>query len=154
MQVNGADQGKETVDIRGGNREHKILLEGDELSPDNFRLLVAGQVGPYSGTRHKHNFDQIRLCLSGMMNYGPDRWIKPGELAYFPEGTRYGPDISDVDYHSMVIQFGGASGQGFLSSNQVTAGMEAMKQFGKFEGGIFRRSGDTAPGVRRNQDSY
>jgi len=154
MQVNYADQGMETGDTRGGNRQHIILLEGDELSLDNYRLLVARQSGAYSGPRHRHNFDQIRMCLSGRMNYGVNQWIKPGEIAYFPEGTRYGPDISDEEYDSMVIQFGGSSGQGFLSSNQMIAGMEELKKFGKFEDGIFRRSGDIGPGERANQDSY
>ena len=97
MQIRHADQGEETsAAIRGGDREFKTLLVGDENSPDNFRLVLARQSGKVVAPRHKHNFDQIRMCLSGDgQNYGPDRWIRPGEIVYFPEGVPYGPEDSD-----------------------------------------------------------
>jgi hypothetical protein len=156
MQIRHADQGEETsAAIRGGDREFKTLLTGDENSPDNYRLVLARQTGKVAAPRHKHNFDQIRMCLSGDgQNYGPDRWIRPGEIAYFPEGAPYGPEDSDCQRLGITLQFGGASGNGFLSSLRTRQGMEELKQVGTFEKGIFYRSGDPAPGGRRNQDSF
>jgi hypothetical protein len=51
-----------------------------------------------------------------------------------------------------VLQFGGASGSGYLSRHEVQAGTEALKKFGSFTGGVFRRN-DAASG-RRNTDAY
>ena len=156
MQIRHADQGEETsAAIRGGDREFKTLLVGDENSPDNFRLVLARQSGKVVAPRHKHNFDQIRMCLSGDgQNYGPDRWIRPGEVVYFPEGVPYGPEDSDCQRLGVTLQFGGASGNGFLSSRRSRQGMEELKAFGTFDKGVFYRNGDIAPGQRRNQDSF
>jgi hypothetical protein len=156
MQIKHADQGEETsAAIRGGDREFKTLLVGDESSPDNYRLVLARQSGKVVAPRHKHNFDQIRMCLSGEgQNYGPDRWIRPGEIVYFPEGVPYGPEDSDCNRLGVTLQFGGASGIGFLSSRRTRKGMEELRQFGTFDKGIFHRAGELAAGQRRNQDSF
>jgi hypothetical protein len=156
MQIRHPDQGEETsAAIRGGDREFKTLLVGDEKSPDNYRLVLARQAGKVSAPRHRHNFDQIRMCLSGDgQNYGPDRWIRPGEIVYFPEAVHYGPEESDCQRLGITLQFGGASGNGFLSSRRTKQGMEELKQFGTFDKGIFYREGELAPGQRRNQDSF
>jgi len=143
------------ADFRGNVKDGQILLTGEEGAPDNYRLNFSRQTGPFYSPRHKHNFDQIRIILGGgAMNYGPDRWIQPGELAYFPEGTPYGPQDYDTARYGMTLQFGGASGSGYISLQRMKEGMEALKQFGSFEKGVFRRAGDLAPGVRRNRDSY
>ena len=51
-----------------------------------------------------------------------------------------------------VLQFGSASGQGYLSREEVYAGTEELKKFGTFEGGIFRRNDDVEG--RRSTDGY
>jgi len=154
MQINHATQGKLSApDVRGGGKQFNTLLVGREGSPGNYRFVLTRQTTSVYTPRHRHNFDQLRLCLSGRINYGPECWIEPGQIAYFPEGTPYGPEESDVERFGVTIQFGGASGAGFLSEAQVHAGMEEMKQFGVFEKGIFRRT-DAQPGERRNQDAF
>jgi hypothetical protein len=156
MQIRHADHGEETsAAIRGGDREFKTLLVGDENSPDNYRLVLARQNGKVVSPRHKHNFDQIRMCLSGDgQNYGVNRWIQPGEVVYFPEGVPYGPEDSDCQRLGITLQFGGASGNGFMSSRRSKQGMEELKQVGTFEKGVFYRSGDVPPGQRVNQDGF
>ena len=156
MQIKHADQGEQTsAAIRGGDREFKTLLVGDENSPDNFRLVLARQSGKVSAPRHKHNFDQIRMCLSGDgQNYGPDRWISPGEIVYFPGRRPLWPRRKRLHRLGITLQFGGASGNGFMSSRRTKQGMEELKQSGTFEKGIFYRNGDLEPGQRRNQDSF
>jgi quercetin dioxygenase-like cupin family protein len=156
MQIKHAEQGEQTsAAIRGGDREFKTLLVGDENSPDNFRLVLARQTGKVSAPRHKHNFDQIRMCLSGDgQNYGPNRWIHPGEVVYFPEGVPYGPEESDCQRLGITLQFGGASGNGFMSSQRSRQAMEELKAHGTFEKGVFYRSADLQPGQKRNQDAF
>jgi hypothetical protein len=141
--------------IRGGAREFKTLLTGEEGSPNNFKLSFVRQSGELNIPRHKHNFDQIRMCLEGeRQNYGKNKWIEPGELVYFPEGTPYGPEISASHRLSITLQFGGASGSGYVGTKRMQSAMAEMKAFGSFEGGVFVRAGTLAPGQKRNQDSF
>jgi hypothetical protein len=149
----GGDWAPLAANFRAGGKQYQTLLAGAEGAPDNYRLVLVRQTGALDTPRHKHNFDQLRLCLEGRINYGRNRWIEPGEIAYFPEGTPYGPEICDCDRLGITIQFGGASGAGFMSERQTDAGVRQLQQHGRFENGVFWRAG-TRPGERRNQDSY
>ena len=141
--------------VRGGKREFKTLLKGDETSPGNYKLSFVRQSGSLDIPRHRHNFDQLRMCLEGdPQNYGKNKWINPGEIVYFPEGTPYGPEQSESHRLSITLQFGGASGSGYLGAQRIAAAIEEMKAFGTFDKGIFTRNGALMPGQRRNQDSY
>jgi hypothetical protein len=51
-----------------------------------------------------------------------------------------------------VLQFGGASGSGYLQPREVKAGMEELKKFGEFKDGVFHRR-EGVPG-KRNLDAY
>jgi hypothetical protein len=141
---------------RGGTaRIIKEVLVGRDGARDNYRLNVSEDKGKISRPRHKHNFDQLRLVLRGAMNYGPNCWIREGEIGYFPEGTAYGPEENeDADRFGITIQFGGPSGWGFLSGRQMDVGQKALGAIGKFEGGIFKRTGELRDGERRNQDAH
>jgi len=141
--------------VRGGNRNFKTMLRGNENSPGNYKLSLVRQSGELYVPRHKHNFDQLRMCLEGEpQNYGKDKWIKPGEIVYFPEGTPYGPEDSKSHRLSITLQFGGASGAGYLGAERIAAAIEEMKAFGTFEKGVFTRNGDLTADEKRNQDSY
>ena len=157
MQIAHAADSADLNSIRTGKeRQFKTLLTGEDGALDNFRLYFVRQQGAVDVPRHRHNFDQIRMCLEGpgKQNFGKDKWIAPGEIAYFPEGTAYGPEQSDSERLSITFQFGGASRSGFISSQRLHQGMEEMKALGTFEKGIFKRTGQLAPGEKRNQDSY
>ena len=55
-----------------------------------------------------------------------------------------------------MLQFGGASGSGYLQPREVKAGMEELKQFGEFKDGVFHRR-EGAQGILRgksNMDAY
>jgi hypothetical protein len=150
-----SDKARASNAIRGGAREFKTLLTGEEGSPGNFKLSFVRQSGELDIPRHRHNFDQIRMCLEGeKQNYGKNKWIAPGELVYFPEGTPYGPEKSASHRLSITLQFAGASGGGYLGSARMHAAMAEMTAFGSFENGIFVRTGALARGQRRNQDSF
>jgi hypothetical protein len=155
MQIAHAEDSAKIDSIRGAEREFKTLLIGEEGALDNFRLYFVRQKGAVDIPRHKHNFDQIRMCLEGgKQNFGAGKWIAPGEIAYFPEGTAYGPEQSDTERLSITLQFGGSSRSGFIGSARLAKAREEMKEFGTFEKGIFKRIGQLAPGEKRNQDAY
>lgn len=143
------------TDFRGNPKDGQILLTGTDGTRDNYRLSFTRQTGPFYSPRHAHNFDQIRMVLGGgPMNYGPGCWIQPGEVAYFPEGTPYGPQDYDTARYGVTFQFGGASGSGYISLERMLEGMEELKAFGTFEKGVFHRTGEVPPGMRRERDSY
>ena len=154
MQIVHADQveWKRGLQHRGGTFHYRHLLEGTPGTVGNFHLGIGQQDGDFASPRHRHNFDQFRFQLEGTMNFDRDGKMAAGTLGYFPEGAAYGPQSSEGRSVTAVLQFGGASGSGYLSPQEVAAGTEELKQFGSFEGGIFRRN-DDAEG-RRNTDAY
>ncbi|MDF2117756.1 hypothetical protein PY365_19435 [Roseiarcaceae bacterium H3SJ34-1] len=157
MQIGHADayEGAVTTpEFRGGGKLFRTLLAGEEGDPGNFRLVYVRVNSAISTPRHRHNFDQLRLALEGAINYGPDQWIEPGELAYFPEGTPYGPEEADNERLGVTIQFGGDSGEGFISERQMNEGMARLQTRGTFENGIYRRTDNPPDGTRRNQDAF
>jgi hypothetical protein len=86
------------------------------------------------------------------MDFDRNGKMAAGTIGYFPEGAAYGPQTSEGRSVTAVLQFGGASGSGYLSPAEVTATTEELKKFGTFEGGIFRRNDDVEG--RRNSDAY
>ena len=76
MQIAHAADSEQINSIRGKEREFKTLLTGEEGAPDNFRLYFVRQLGAVDVPRHKHNFDQIRVCLEG----GPQTAEAKGRL--------------------------------------------------------------------------
>jgi hypothetical protein len=132
---------------REGHIAFKRLFEGEPGTPDNYTLALVKIEGGYHTPRHRHNYDQVRYCLSGSIDYGQGRAVQAGQVGYFPEGTAYGPqDIAAQE--AIVLQCGGASGQGFLTGEQLRAGRALLEARGRFEGGVFR--GEDG----RNRDGY
>jgi hypothetical protein len=145
------DWGPSLVAHRQGNIAHKRLFDGEEGSPDNFSWSLARENGEYFSPRHRHNWDQVRFCLEGSVPIGKQMKVSAGEVGYFPEGVPYGPQKGGPDRLVLVLQFGGASGQGFMSPEQTERGHEALCAEGRFDKGVFHRErGDG----RRTQDAY
>ncbi|MFN3890658.1 MAG: hypothetical protein ACK4MV_09680 [Beijerinckiaceae bacterium] len=142
------------LEHRGGTFHFRRMLEGEAGQLDNFQLSFGQMGGEFYSPRHKHNFEQIRFQFEGVLDFGRDGKLTPGMVGYFPEGAPYGPQTQGPDDtpKSAVLQFGGASGSGYLSRNEVKAGMEELKQFGEFTGGVFRRHEDVEG--KRNMDGY
>lgn len=136
---------------RAGTISFKYLLDGEEGSPENFTMVLADEKADFLSPRHKHPWDQIRYCLSGSVPIGPRQTIEAGEIGYFPEGVSYGPQEGPKDRVVVVLQFGGASGNGFLSEAEIERGRAELKKVGRFEKGVFKRERGEG---RKNQDGY
>lgn len=122
---------------RPGGLLFKYLSLGIENTPENYMFVLAHQKDFYS-PRHRHNFDQFRYAVSGEFNLAPDIVLKEGELAYHPEGVFYGPQNDGPEERVLlVLQFGGASGAGFMSLNQIRAANNELVKVGKFEKGKY-----------------
>jgi hypothetical protein len=138
---------------RQGRFEFRRLLEGTVGSPDNFLFRITQLGGDFFSPRHCHNFDQIRFILKGETDFSKDGKLKAGMIGYFPEGTAYGPQTTSDDMLVMTLQFGGASGQGYLSADQMEiAGGELKASGGSFEKGKYVTVG--ADGRTHSIDAY
>jgi hypothetical protein len=143
---------KRGLQHRGGTFHYRHLLNGTPDTPGNFQFDIGEVEGDFSSPRHRHNFDQFRFQLEGTMNFDRNGKMAAGAFGYFPEGAAYGPQSSEGRSSTAVLQFGGASGSGYLSRQEVQAGTEALKAFGSFAGGVFHRNDDVEG--RRNTDAY
>jgi hypothetical protein len=139
--------------IRGENALHRTLLQGKPRTPTNFEFGIAAFKGEGNGSpRHRHVFDQFRYALSGEIEYGPGQVIPEGCLAYFPEGTPYGPFKIDPKSVLLSLQFGGPSGQGFVHRQVLGDAQSELAAKGTFEKGIY--SWIDAEGRKHNEDAH
>ena len=124
--------------MREGVLDQKFLLQGEEGSPNNY-LLNVGRTGSggWGTPRHRHTFDQVRFVLKGNYPIAKGVVMPEGSVGYFPESVHYGPQDRPEGLEMMVCQFGGASGQGFLSPARREAANEALKKKGTFKDGVF-----------------
>ncbi|MBL4719937.1 MAG: hypothetical protein JKY20_02245 [Alphaproteobacteria bacterium] len=138
---------------RGGVSEWRRLLDGESGAIDNFSLVWAQSPGRFS-PRHRHNFEQIRFQLEGTAKYGRTSVLKPGMVGYYPEAVHYGPQTQEEGemLGVLVLQFGGASGSGYIGRAEQADLTEELRGLGEFKDGVFRRN-DDAPG-KRNLDGF
>jgi len=140
------------LEHRGGTFHYRNLMEGAPGTRDNFQLSMGRNDKDFVSPRHRHNFEQFRFQLEGDLDFARDGKMTPGMVGFFPEGASYGPQTSEATATTIVLQFGGASGSGYLSRKEVKQGMDELRAFGTFEGGVFRRN-EGEPG-KRNMDGY
>jgi hypothetical protein len=145
---------KRGLEHRGGTFHGRIMVEGEPGALDNFQVSYGEMGGDFNSPRHRHNFEQIRYQLEGVLDYGRDGRLSAGMVGYFPEGIYYGPQSQDpaISCKTIVLQYGGASGSGYLSQGEVQAGMQELRQHGEFQDGVFRRRADVEG--KRNLDGY
>lgn len=136
---------------REGNIQFKYLLCGAAGSPQNYELSVVRTEARFHGPPHRHNFDQLRYVLSGTFGEPGRLELRPGEVGYYPEGTPYQIDSGDSEV--LLLQFGGASGQGFTHYEALRSHYPLLAQLGEFKDGIFRWHQQPA-GKPKQQDGY
>ncbi len=145
--------GESLVAQRGATEgmAHKRLFEGDEDSPDNYMLVMSREPNSYFSPRHRHPWDQIRFCLEGKIPIAKGLFIDAGEIGYFPESAHYGPQEGGEDRIVLLLQFGGASGQGFIGPDRLKQARLELERAGSFERGAYTTEED---GRRVNRDAY
>jgi len=143
---------KRGLEHRGGTFHYRHMFDGEPDTPGNFQFNVGRIEGDFASPRHRHNFEQFRYQVDGTMSFDRNGKMTKGTFGYFPEGASYGPQSSEGTSYTAVLQFGGASGAGYLSRSQVRAGQTELEKIGTFKDGIFRRNDDVEG--RRNSDGY
>jgi hypothetical protein len=122
---------------REGTFAFRRLLEGTPGTPENFIFRMTKLDGGFYSPRHCHNFDQIRYILDGWTDFSRNGKLKAGMVGYFPEGSAYGPQSVSDDALILALQFGGASGSGYLSAEEVEEGGAELRKTGRFAKGKY-----------------
>jgi hypothetical protein len=144
------DESNWKMDHPTGQIAFHHLLKGTDGTPENFMYILGRQDRDFHMPRHRHNFDQIRLPLRGTMNHGGGTVVGEGEVAYIPEGLPYGPQDDPLEPYAagerlqVVLQFGGASGIGFMSIEQRRQAWKDLEKTGKFVGPYYHRNDGTS----------
>lgn len=141
----------ERAHVREGVFRSRRILNGTPETPGNFSLQI-GVTPTYYSPRHRHNFDQVRFQLEGEFDFASDGVMKQGSIAYFPEGTYYGPQSSASNNATLVLQFGGASGSGYISPEQYEQASAELAKHGTFAQGVYK--GFNPDGGKINKDAY
>ncbi len=141
----------ERPNIREGTLRSRRLLTGEPGTPGNFSLQLSSTPTYYS-PRHRHNFDQVRYQLAGDFDFGTDGAMKPGSVAYFPEGTYYGPQSCPTGSETLVLQFGGASRGGYISAEEHERAAAELSKCGTFAKGVYTQL--KPDGGKINKDAY
>jgi hypothetical protein len=136
---------------RGGNIDFRRLHRGVAGEPGNFEWSLIQTTDQYATPRHRHNFDQIHHILEGRHSWGPGQWMPTGSVGYFTEGCFYGPQQAGGALQ-LGLQFGGASGNGFMDYDQLRAGNEVLAARGTFHDGTYSWTDDD--GKHHNADGY
>jgi hypothetical protein len=138
---------------RNSDTQVRRLLNGEEGTNNNYEMAMF-QVGNVENEfpRHRHNFAQLRYGLVGEMPLSRDGKlsVKTGQFVYQPDGVSYGPYTFTSRYEGASLQFGGASGNGYLSYKALAEGAEKIKAIGRSEGGVFKPNDPNA----KKKDGY
>lgn len=146
MKIVPFDNDNWKIDHSTGAIAFQHMLKGEPGTPENFMYILGRQDADFYMPRHRHNFDQIRLPIRGTMNHGGGIVVGEGEIGYIPEGLAYGPQEDLLAPYSagerlqLVLQFGGASGYGFMSIEQRRKAKQELAEIGHFEGPYYRRN--------------
>lgn len=137
--------------MREGKLDQKHLLFGEDGSPNNYDLNMGWTgSGGWRTPRHRHNFDQIRYVIAGTLPYTETESLPEGWVAYFPESVHYGPQERAEGLRTLVLQCGGASGQGYLSVAQREATNAELNEIGEFKKGKYHYTDEN--GVEQVED--
>jgi hypothetical protein len=106
----------------------------------------------YGTPRHKHIFDQYRYNLSGKRQI-KDGFLEAGEVAFYPEGVYYGPQLQEEECTGLGLQFQGLTGIPYLTHKELNDARKALSAEGAvFKGGIYTKI--LPDGRKINKDSH
>jgi hypothetical protein len=125
----------------------------DGLSFKFFRSRYQPGDKAFTSPRHHHAFQQLRWTESGEINYGPDQYIRAREMAYFPRGAYYGPQLKDTGVGLLLqLGFDDEHQYGGVWAKFREEAIKRLKENGAFQDGVYVDA-DPETGDRRERDS-
>ena len=140
---------------RSGSTPRQWLMTAEGRDGLGFRVVRSEyQAGEdaFQTPRHHHAFQQIRWAQSGSLNFAPGQDVEEGDIAYFPRGTYYGPQLRDHGV-GLTLQFGfGVEMLGGKDASKVyREGVLKLRTLGRIEDGVFIDT-DPETGAERRRD--
>jgi hypothetical protein len=86
------------ANARVGDVQNKYVREGEILPGVGYASDCYNYVGGenvFTAPRHHHDFEQIRISMTGVQDFGQGQITEEGWIAYFPAGAYYGPERID-----------------------------------------------------------
>jgi len=139
------------TNFRGGDVSTKVLVTGKAGDAGSFELKFHRLTGGFETPRHRHNFEQIRWVFEGKWTLGKGKYLNTNEVGYWTEGVHYGGPAEE-DIVAMSVQFGGPSGFGILTYEQLENGRAELSRNGAFVEGIY--TWVDSEGRKHNRDGY
>jgi hypothetical protein len=149
-----AEWDKLPEDKKPGGRMRQ-LFKGEAGQPGNFEMVVSWSaptemVRHYP--RHRHDFDQLRLTLSGNPSWTPGNVTPEGCIVYMAAGTYYGPYDRQENEEQLHIQFAGANGAPFVDYDSLRVARDTLAKKGAFEKGLYTWVDEN--GQRQSMDGH
>jgi len=144
------------LSVRPGGIRRQFLLHDSPPTGPNFvfyRSTYLPGEDSFSSPRHHHGFQQLRWTESGSVNYAPGQYMETDDLAYFPRGAYYGPQLKDTGVQ-WLLQFGFDSEHQYGDAWDAlrAAAINQMKATGRLEAGIYFDA-DPETGEERQRDA-
>ena len=136
------------ANTRTGRISRKFIREG-ELAPGvgytSDLVKYHGGHGVFTAPRHVHNFDQIRLTLSGETDYGAEQIAGPGDATFFPAGAYYGPERFEAA-EIFLLQWS----PDWVTREQSDAAYAELAKTGEFKDGFYVTADEDGQEVRKD----
>lgn len=136
------------ANTRTGKISRKFIREA-ELAPGvgytSDLVKYHGGHGVFTAPRHRHNFDQIRLTLSGQTDYGYEQIAGPGDATFFPAGAYYGPERFEAA-EIFLLQWS----PDWVTRQQSDAAYAELAKTGEFTDGFYVYADDDGHQVRKD----
>jgi hypothetical protein len=136
------------ANTRSGKISRKFIREG-ELAPGvgytSDLVKYHGGHGVFTAPRHRHNFDQIRLTLSGDTDYGYEQIAGPGDATFFPAGAYYGPERFEAA-EIFLLQWS----PDWVTREQSDAAYAELAKTGEFKEGFYVCTDEDGQEVRKD----
>lgn len=99
----------------------------------------------FTAPRHRHDFDQIRLTLDGITDYGHEQIAGPGEATFFPAGAYYGPERFE-EAQIFLLQWS----RNWVTRKQSDAAFAELSTRGTFKDGFYTTTDADGREVRKD----
>jgi hypothetical protein len=136
------------ANTRTGDISRKFIREGELSAGVGYTSdLVYYHRGeePFTAPRHRHNFDQIRLTLGGVTDYGYDQVAGAGDVTFFPAGAYYGPEWFE-EAEIFLLQWS----PDWVTREQSDAAYAELSKHGTFVDGYYVTTDESGNEVRKD----
>lgn len=138
----------------GEARSKKLIDRSGYLKA--LKVGVSRVLGEKTTPRHRHDFDQFRIGIAGVLDFGVKQKLRERTIMYVPAGTWYGPETwhaqgSENATTIALFQFDGECQTGMLSGPEIDVATAELKKIGEFKNGFYYPN---VPGAKKAIDAY